>query len=292
MQDHHAKHTLAASHHDLDAKLELLQQLGYDSRFFDEDEDVEPISDKSPYLDHDTHRWVQDEYNWALEEAADAAAGIPDLFDVEEEDEELCLPCVYDPTFFASRPSATPSPRTRAQSLTQPARSNYEKVSPHSVSSGVLYSRLSTRASHQARCRFALSVRAAPRSQPDALLALTHHGRLRIHQMMRANFWLLDAVVGVSALKSQAERSRVSAHMARGIPRDSSACPDWDRPRAVGRVLSVQRWHGPRSRSLSALVGDGDGKCGRGRVAPRTYSPPPRARRANLFGCDPPRHSE
>ena len=69
----------AASPHELDAKLELLQQLGYASRYsYAEDDTL--ISEKDPYS-LDTDRWVQTEYNWALTEAADPPAGIPDFFD-------------------------------------------------------------------------------------------------------------------------------------------------------------------------------------------------------------------
>ncbi|KAI0646109.1 hypothetical protein C8Q79DRAFT_1009783 [Trametes meyenii] len=116
----------------LDAKLELLEQLGYDSHFLDHDEHhVPPLSEKTAYIDRDTARWVETEYNWALEEAAESAFGIPDLFDVEEEDEDSCLPNVYDPTFFPRR-SAPSTPRTRSQSLTQPLMS-FDKRSPIEV---------------------------------------------------------------------------------------------------------------------------------------------------------------
>ncbi|OJT06425.1 hypothetical protein TRAPUB_2700 [Trametes pubescens] len=84
MSAHHPQRSIAASQRELDAKLELLQQLGYDAdnRFCsDEDDHVAPLSEKSAYLDHDTDRWIQTEYNWALQEAADAVIGIPDLFD-------------------------------------------------------------------------------------------------------------------------------------------------------------------------------------------------------------------
>ncbi|KAI0367177.1 hypothetical protein BV20DRAFT_950620 [Pilatotrama ljubarskyi] len=129
MQTHVAKHDIAASPRELDAKLELLQQLGYSGRFFDDD-DVAPLSEKSAYIDHETDRWIQTEYNWALQEATDSAVSIPDLFDVEEEDEEACLPYVYDPTLFTARQSAPSTPRTRSQSLTQTLRSDYDKPLP------------------------------------------------------------------------------------------------------------------------------------------------------------------
>ena len=49
---------------------------------------------------------------------------------VEEEDEEACLPCVYDPTLFSNHQPAPLSPaRVRSQSLTQPPRNDYDKVS-------------------------------------------------------------------------------------------------------------------------------------------------------------------
>ncbi|KAI0674112.1 hypothetical protein C8Q78DRAFT_1012934 [Trametes maxima] len=126
MQTHVQRHgNLAAQ---LDAKLELLEQLGYHGDFFDHDEHhVPPLSEKTAYIDRDTARWVQTEYTWALEEAADSALGIPDLFDVEEEDEDSCLPNIYDPTFFP-RPPAPSTPRTRSQSLTQPL-TGFDKVS-------------------------------------------------------------------------------------------------------------------------------------------------------------------
>ncbi|KAI0634958.1 hypothetical protein C8Q77DRAFT_665530 [Trametes polyzona] len=149
MQDHLATRSLAASQRELDQKLELLQQLGYDSRFYsaEEDDHVGPLSEKSAYLDHETDRWIQTEYDWALEEAADSALGIPDLFDVEEEDEEACLPCVYDPTFFAARQSAPSTPRTRSQSLTQPVRTDYDKVSIYSAHEVICLACLSLSAS-------------------------------------------------------------------------------------------------------------------------------------------------
>ena len=62
----------------MDAKLELLQQLGYEGRYFFEED--EPQATNPVYL-NDTDRWIQTEYNWALEEAAESVAGIPDLFD-------------------------------------------------------------------------------------------------------------------------------------------------------------------------------------------------------------------
>ncbi|KAI0658968.1 hypothetical protein C8Q70DRAFT_916120 [Cubamyces menziesii] len=125
MQAHHR--SLAASPRELDAKLELLQQLGYEDRFFDNEEHIHPLSEKSSYLDD----WIQTEYSWALEEAADSASSIPDLFDVEEEDEEACLPCVYDPTLFSNHQPAPLSPaRVRSQSLTQPPRNDYDKPLP------------------------------------------------------------------------------------------------------------------------------------------------------------------
>ena len=72
-----AKRSLA-SPRELDAKLELLQQLGYEGRYFFEED--EPQATNPVYL-NDTDRWIQTEYNWALEEAAESATGIPDLFD-------------------------------------------------------------------------------------------------------------------------------------------------------------------------------------------------------------------
>ncbi|TFK91918.1 hypothetical protein K466DRAFT_481729 [Polyporus arcularius HHB13444] len=110
------KRTLA-SPRELDAKLELLQQLGYEDRFY-LDDDASIPDEKPHYLDRDTDRWVQTEYNWALGEAAESAASIPDLFDVDE-DEESCLPYVYDPTLFAARPPLLSTPRSRSQSLSQ-----------------------------------------------------------------------------------------------------------------------------------------------------------------------------
>ncbi|RPD65229.1 hypothetical protein L227DRAFT_205736 [Lentinus tigrinus ALCF2SS1-6] len=117
MHSNPMKRNLAASPRELDAKLELLQQLGYEDRFY-LDDDASIPDEKAPYLDHDTDRWIQTEYNWALGEAAESAASIPDLFDVEE-DEEACLPYVYDPTLFAARQSLPSSPRARSQSLSQ-----------------------------------------------------------------------------------------------------------------------------------------------------------------------------
>ncbi|KAH9855626.1 hypothetical protein C2E23DRAFT_866720 [Lenzites betulinus] len=133
MHTNRATRSVAASQ--LDAKLELLQQLGYESRFYDDDEDEQqprsaPLPEKRAYPDRDTDRWIQTEYSWALEEAAESTLGIPDLFDVEEEDEEACLPCVYDPTFFKARQSAPSTPRTRSQSLTQSIQGNYDKPLP------------------------------------------------------------------------------------------------------------------------------------------------------------------
>ncbi|KAH9890393.1 hypothetical protein C8Q73DRAFT_803900 [Cubamyces lactineus] len=116
----------SASPRELNAKLELLQQLGYEDRFLDNEEDhIQPLSEKS-YLDD----WIQTEYSWALEETADSASCIPDLFDVEGEDEEVCLPWIYDPMLF-NRTSAPLLPaRVRSQSLTQPPRNDCEKPLP------------------------------------------------------------------------------------------------------------------------------------------------------------------
>ena len=44
-----------------------------------------------------------------------------------EEDEEACLPYVYDPTFFAARQSMPPTPRSRSESLSQ-TRCDVDKV--------------------------------------------------------------------------------------------------------------------------------------------------------------------
>ncbi|PIL27319.1 hypothetical protein GSI_10466 [Ganoderma sinense ZZ0214-1] len=115
-------HPTLASPRELDAKLELLQQLGYEGRcFFEEDE---PNASNPVYL-NDTARWIETEYNWALEEAAESATGIPDLFD--EEDEEACLPYVYDPTLFAARQSVALPPRSRTRSASQPILSKADK---------------------------------------------------------------------------------------------------------------------------------------------------------------------
>ena len=83
MQSSLMKRTLPASPRELDAKLELLQQLGYADRFYldDHSPDASISDEKAHYLDRDTDRWIQTEYNWALEEAAESAASIPDLFD-------------------------------------------------------------------------------------------------------------------------------------------------------------------------------------------------------------------
>ncbi|KAI9058059.1 hypothetical protein FKP32DRAFT_1298462 [Trametes sanguinea] len=137
MQDHISHRTMAASRREPDAKHELLQQLGYADRYFDEDHDIASLSEKLALLDQETDRWVQSEYEWALEEAADSAVSIPDLFDVEEEDEESCLPSVYDPTFFSNRPPCALSlplvpPSTPATShFSSPVSS--QPASPRSV---------------------------------------------------------------------------------------------------------------------------------------------------------------
>lgn len=52
-----------------------------------------------------------------------------------EEDEEACLPYVYDPTLFAGRQSMPPTPRTRSQSLLTSLRADTDKVC--SVYSGI-----------------------------------------------------------------------------------------------------------------------------------------------------------
>ena len=44
-------------------------------------DDDASISEKGSYLDLDTDRWIQAECKWALEEAAESASDIPDLFD-------------------------------------------------------------------------------------------------------------------------------------------------------------------------------------------------------------------
>ena len=148
MQTPPMRRTLLASPRELDPKLELLQQLGYESRYsYGEDSALFSEKDAFPY---DTDQWIQSEYNWALEEAAEPPAGIPDLFDgafymlsgvstcltrarvrihvAVEEDEEACLPYVYDPTFFAGRQSMPSTPRMRSQSLQQLPRADVDKV--------------------------------------------------------------------------------------------------------------------------------------------------------------------
>ncbi|KAI0764806.1 hypothetical protein C8Q74DRAFT_1000539 [Fomes fomentarius] len=123
MQSKLVKRTsLSASHPELDAKLELLQQLGYGDRYILEDD--ASLSEKGSFLDDDRERWIRSEYSWALEEAAESNVRVPDLFDVVE-DEESCLPYVYDPTFFAA--SMPPTPRSRSESFSQP-RSAVDKV--------------------------------------------------------------------------------------------------------------------------------------------------------------------
>ncbi|KAI0746510.1 hypothetical protein C8Q80DRAFT_1271394 [Daedaleopsis nitida] len=114
MQHNLMQRTIAASHRELDTKLELLQQLGYGDRFFlDDDASISDIHPK----DEDTARWIQAECNWAMEEAA---ADIPDLFDVAE-DEEAC-PFMYDPTFFSPRQSSPPTQKSRSDSLSKAIR--------------------------------------------------------------------------------------------------------------------------------------------------------------------------
>lgn len=72
---------LSASPRELDAKLELLQQLGYESRYSYGEDDVLFSEKENDTYAHDTARWIQTEYSWALEEAADPPTGVPDLFD-------------------------------------------------------------------------------------------------------------------------------------------------------------------------------------------------------------------
>ena len=81
MHTTHPRHALVASPRELDAKLELLQQLGYASRYsYGEDTDNILLSEKDPY-GLDTDRWIQSEYKWSPDQASEPAAGIPDLFD-------------------------------------------------------------------------------------------------------------------------------------------------------------------------------------------------------------------
>ncbi|TBU47837.1 hypothetical protein BD309DRAFT_977994 [Dichomitus squalens] len=122
MQSHFTKRSLP-SPRELDAKLELLQELGYVDRFYLEDDDTH--TGNPVFLDN-ADRWVETEYEWALEEAAEPIAGVPDFFDAEE-DEEACLPCVYDPTFFAGRQPMASATRSRSQSLSQPLRTGSDK---------------------------------------------------------------------------------------------------------------------------------------------------------------------
>lgn len=76
MQSKLVKRTsLSASHPELDAKLELLQQLGYGDRYIEDDAS---LSEKASF---DTDRWIRSEYSWALEEAAESNVHVPDLFD-------------------------------------------------------------------------------------------------------------------------------------------------------------------------------------------------------------------
>lgn len=77
MQSHLGKRSLP-SPRELDTKLELLQELGYVNRFYLEDDDTHT---GNPVFLNEADRWIQTEYNWALEEAAESVAGIPDLFD-------------------------------------------------------------------------------------------------------------------------------------------------------------------------------------------------------------------
>ncbi|KAH9941271.1 uncharacterized protein BXZ73DRAFT_88418 [Epithele typhae] len=120
MQSALTRSAFVASPRELDAKLELLQQLGYG------DDDAH-FSDSYPA--YDTARWVDSGYGWPDEKATDSLASIPDLFDVEE-DEEACAAHLYDPSLFSTRQSTPSTPRSRTQSLLPSPRMETDKPLP------------------------------------------------------------------------------------------------------------------------------------------------------------------
>ncbi|OCH84336.1 hypothetical protein OBBRIDRAFT_415717 [Obba rivulosa] len=113
MQSTLTTHPVAASKRDIDPKLgDLFQQLCLQER--DDAPDNPHIPDRNSYMDPDTDGWIQAEYKWALDEAADSAVSLPYL---DDEGPDACGPHIYDPTLFSPPQSKPSSPSRRSIKL-------------------------------------------------------------------------------------------------------------------------------------------------------------------------------
>lgn len=75
MEPAFARRTVATSQEELDAKLQVLQQLCLPELDLLRASDAS-LKDQSSYLDLSTDQWVQAEYKWALEEASDSVTSL------------------------------------------------------------------------------------------------------------------------------------------------------------------------------------------------------------------------
>ncbi|KAH9924143.1 uncharacterized protein B0H18DRAFT_1012493 [Fomitopsis serialis] len=117
-----AKRSLENNHGELDAKLELLQQLCLQDAGDAQAPDNPHLRSRISYVDQ---RWLQAEYGWTMESAATSTVSFLD----EEEDMDACMPHLYDPTLF-SDPRVTPTLPTKPTTKShQRAYSEKDKVS-------------------------------------------------------------------------------------------------------------------------------------------------------------------
>ncbi|EPS94128.1 hypothetical protein FOMPIDRAFT_1153479, partial [Fomitopsis schrenkii] len=106
MQRTAAKRSMESNYDELDAKLELLQQLCLQDVGDVQAPDNPHHRSKIAFVDE---RWIQAEYGWAMESAATSTIS---FLDDEEEDMDACMPHLYDPTLFSDPRVSSLSPTT------------------------------------------------------------------------------------------------------------------------------------------------------------------------------------
>ncbi|KZT66581.1 hypothetical protein DAEQUDRAFT_449613 [Daedalea quercina L-15889] len=119
-----AKRSLEDNRDELDAKLELLQQLCLQDATDLQAPDNPHHQNRLSYVDE---RWIQAEYGWSVESAATSTVS---FFDEEEEDMDACMPHLYDPTLFSDRRVASTLPTKPTPKAHKHAYSEKDKPLP------------------------------------------------------------------------------------------------------------------------------------------------------------------